>query len=221
MRWTGWIIGAGITLGTFVLGRKLFVLASKRRRESLEPTYQWGVPFASPTGVAWPVVTSSQNKLVVAHRTESGEVVGDLREGVSASRYFGARRESGIRQHAGIDLVSQPGDPILAMEDGKVIGSIGGYVGLDAVVIEHASLVAIYAEIAPGALKSTGLSPGDMISAGTRIGTAQSSPQGSMLHVELWEKGFAPKSFTPWMTGKLPAGLLDPSIYLLTLAAGS
>lgn len=180
--------------------------------------YNWGVPLARPTGRVWPVVTGDPNRLSVAYRDASGKI----HEGISTQRYFGASREGGVRRHAAIDLVANAGNPIVAMEDGRVLGSIGGYLGLDAVVIEHPQVVAVYAEIGNGALASAGLKPGDFVRAGQRIGTAAASSTGShMLHLELWTKTNPPKHFTRWLPSGVPAGLLDPSAYLLDLAARS
>jgi murein DD-endopeptidase MepM/ murein hydrolase activator NlpD len=175
-----------------------------------------GVPLAKPTGKVWPVLARPG---LVPYKAENGVVFNDSREGVSASRVFGSSREGGKRLHAGVDIAVNPGDGIVAMEKGKVIGRASGYVGLDAVVIEHPTVTVIYGEIAPGALETFGLTPGKTVEAGARIGTAARSSQGSMLHIETWQNGMAPTGFTEWRPGSPQPGLLDPTAYLLTLAA--
>jgi murein DD-endopeptidase MepM/ murein hydrolase activator NlpD len=202
-----------ILLGIGVACAAVYAIFSKKKYD----VSATDIPFAKATGVAWPVASDDPNVLAVAHRDRSGKIVEHVTEGVSAQRYFRSPRDGGSRFHAGIDLVARRGDPIRAMEDGIVLGSIPGYLGLDAVVVEHPSVVAVYAEIAPHSLALAGLKKGDAVFAGTPIGYGTTSSSGTMLHLELWERGHAPPSFTVWKPGYPPVGLLDPTIYLLAL----
>lgn len=201
-----------ILIGVGIIGLAAWAILTRRKLD----VFQSEIPFAKPTGTIWPVSTDDPHRTNVAHRTSGGTAVEEVKEGASAFRHFGASREGGVRYHAGVDLVAHSGDPILAMESGTVLGSIPGYVGLDAVVVDHPSVVAVYAEISPHSLSKAGLHPGDVVEAGTVIGYGATS-SGTMLHLELWEKGHAPPSFTVWRPGHPPAGLLDPTAYLLTL----
>jgi murein DD-endopeptidase MepM/ murein hydrolase activator NlpD len=131
---------------------------------------------------------------------------------------FGASRDGGARIHAGIDLGAFKGDPIVAIDDGVVLHRVTGYgigAGLQAVAIRHDDADYIYAEI------RTDMQPGQRVSAGQQIGTADLNGDGnSMLHLEAWEHGRAPKGFTPWYGGKPPpAGLLDVGELLETINA--
>jgi murein DD-endopeptidase MepM/ murein hydrolase activator NlpD len=175
----------------------------------------WGVPFAPATGDVWPVVGQPK---IVPYTAADGAIVGN------AGTAFHASREGGARYHAGVDLVCAPGDAVVAMESGRVVGQIPGFVRLGAVAIAHPTVVAVYAEIALDSLAAAGLKPGDTVSAGQRIGTgAQNYAGRSMLHLELWAPGHAPAAYTPWYqtAPAAPLGLLDPTPYLLALAAGA
>lgn len=177
----------------------------------------WGVPFAPTFGERWPVAPSSGANKTVSYTTADGAIVGN------AATRFHASRENGKRWHAGLDLVASPGDPIVAVAAGKVLGQIPGFVRLGAVVVQHAAAVAVYAEIALDSLAASGLKPGDAVESGQRIGTGALNYEGhSMLHFELWELGHAPAAYTPWMQGSPPpAGLLDPTAFALELAGAS
>lgn len=177
--------------------------------------FSWGVPFAPETAKVWPVVTKDPRGKAVPYLTESGTIVAPGGFDVSAERHFGARREGGARRHAGVDLVIKPGDHVVACKDGVVLGTIYGFAGLDAVVIDHGDFIAVYAEVAPGSLKKAGLAKGSSVKAGDTVAYGASSSNGTMLHLETWAPGHAPKAFTPWRTGSTPAGLLDPTKILL------
>ncbi len=135
---------------------------------------------------------------------------------------FGVSRSNGARLHAGVDLGAYPGNEIVAIADGVVLHAVSGfgilgedappagYVPLQAVAIRHGDVEMIYAEI------RVEVKPGQRVAAGQRIGRADRNGDGNtMLHLEVWQR--APKGFTPWETGKRPAGLLNPNDYLVGL----
>ena len=171
------------------------------------PTKDFGVPFAPATGRIWPVVGGERS---VPFTSPTGVVTGN------SGTMFHASRESGLRWHAGVDLQAAPGQKIAAMEDGVVLGFVPGFVGLDTVVVQHPSVVAVYAEVT----KALGLAVGAKVSAGQQIAVGTINKDGrSMLHLELWKTGNAPKGFVPWyQKDPPPRGLLDPTRYLLALA---
>ena len=120
-----------------------------------------------------------------------------------------ATAKMAARNHAGVDLNAFKGDKIVAISDGEVIGRLPGYeigAGLQAVSIRHADADYIYAEI-----KLHDLVPGQKVKAGEVIGHVELNDVGrSMLHLEAWETGTVPKSFTPWYAGSpKPKGLLE------------
>lgn len=207
-----WIVG-GAAVG--FIARAVFSARpmSTSSAIKLPAVKNFGVPFATPSGRIWPVTGGNRS---VPYTTPEGKVIGN---GATA---FHASRESGTRYHAGIDLQASPGQRIVAMEDGIIIGTIPGFVKLDAVVVQHAALVAVYAEVTLGSLIKAGLKPGDRVKAGQQIATGSINyDENSMLHLELWRTGFAPKFYTPWYSkNPPPAGLLDPTLYLLQLAKG-
>jgi len=203
-----WLLLAPIALVALALTRTASGAAALPRPHAKS----WGVPFAATVGRVWPVPAEPR---LVAYTDVSGVVHGN--GGVA----FHASREGGTRHHAGIDLPCAPGDAIVAMEDGVVLGSIPGFVKLDAVVVQHSRCVAVYAEVAFG-LAALGLKKGDRVKAGQTIAKGALNYEGhSMLHLETWAIGHAPAMYTPWRVGSPPPeGLLDPTEYLLTLAAG-
>ncbi len=171
----------------------------------------WGVPLAPSTGRVWPVVGGER---AVPFTRPDGGVQGN------AATRFHASRDG--RFHAAIDLPAAPGQSIVAMEPGVVVGQVPGFVRLGAVVVAHPQVVAVYAEIALDSLARSGLAPGSKVAAGQPIGVGALNDSGrSMLHLELWRPGFAPKGFVPWFTtNPPPPGLLDPTAYLLALRDG-
>ena len=184
----------------------------------------YGVPFARGRGKVWPVVTGAPARLSVPYFPLSSPttLIDPFGGAPVGARAFHASRESGKRWHAGVDLFASPGDAIVAMGDGVVVGPATGYVGLGALVVDHGSHVVLYGEmeLAPG------LKTGDVVKAGQRLGTARESlgtspgaVRSTMLHLETWERDHAPKAFTPWYQGSSPpTGLLDPTLFLLSTA---
>jgi murein DD-endopeptidase MepM/ murein hydrolase activator NlpD len=137
---------------------------------------------------------------------------------------FGASREGGKRLHAGVDLPTSKGSAIVAMVDGRIASFPSGYVGLDAIVIEHAPplvgvggiliSVILYAEFT----RDPKLVIGETVKAGQVLGVAAASAYGSMLHLEFWQ-GRSPSAFSVWPArDPRPNGLLDPTFDLQQLA---
>ena len=212
--------GKAVLLGAAGIGA-LFALRRAFGKPSFEEPFDWGVPFARPTGKVWPVAGRTPSIAEVPYRTLRGPVVHNDLQGVTSNRYFGASRDGGKRWHAGVDLHCDPGEEIVAMERGKILWKAPGYVGLDAIVIEHDKVAVLYGEVALGSLEAHGLRAGDVVEAGTKIATTAKSSSGSMLHIETWKKDYAPRSFTIVAPPSIPPGLLDPTRYLLTLAERS
>ena len=103
-----------------------------------------------------------------------------------APRYFGSRRDSGARRHAGIDFHFKNGKgiPVYAMQSGKVIEySSNFYGGMQAIAVQHADgTIARYCEI------NTNLRKGAKVTQGQQIATIGKSNIGgdTMLHLELY-----------------------------------
>lgn len=103
-----------------------------------------------------------------------------------APRYFGSRRDSGERVHAGIDFHFKNGKgiPVYAMQSGKVVEySSNFYGGMQAIAVQHADgTIARYCEI------NTNLRKGAKVTQGQQIATIGKSNIGgdTMLHLELY-----------------------------------
>lgn len=123
---------------------------------------------------------------------------------------FGDSRDSGKRQHGGVDVGAVMGDKVIAMGDGKVLWPVSGFrIGADlqAVAIAHDDADYIYAEIY---VDPKYMVPGTRVRSGQVIGKVGRNGDGNaMLHLEAWEPGYTPKGFVPWGTGQRPKGLLD------------
>lgn len=137
---------------------------------------------------------------------------------------FGTRRRHDV--HTGIDLYASIGEPVFAVEDGKVIeispftGEIAGFPWWEdtwAVYVEGNSGVVAYCEIKP----TPQLKVGDPVRQNRDcLGTVlkvlkkdKGRPQ-SMLHLELHRPGLT--RYPEWEIGKpCPEGVLDPTKYLL------
>ena len=177
----------------------LFSGSSENAIENIEKD-NWGVIYAPGKFSNWPVITS--NKSVPKTGPTS----------------FHASREHGKRYHAGIDLYAMPGDIIVAGSDGIFLNYVAGYVGLDAMLVQHGNINVLYGEFV--AIK--GFKSGDKITAGQKLGIMANSKGkspdavlSSMLHLETWDSSVKFDMFQPWKTSaKMPTGLLDPTRFL-------
>jgi len=137
---------------------------------------------------------------------------------------YGVQRKNHV--HEGIDLYCPAGTQVQAVEAGRVVAILpftGAQAGsdwwenTDAVLVEGASGVVVYGEIAP-ACKT-----GDMLAAGDTVGhvvTVLKKDKGrpmAMLHLELHAHGAreAPEWPSP---DKKPATLRDPTPFLKQVA---
>ena len=135
---------------------------------------------------------------------------------------FGAVRKHDI--HTGVDLYTYPGMPVLAVEDGVVVG-IEIFTGpraespwwneTEALLVEGVSGVVCYGELAV----QSGLEIGSKITQEQCLGcvkTVLKKDKGrprTMLHFELYQHGT--KETVWWRRGeRRPVNLLDPSEHL-------
>lgn len=176
------------------------------------------VPFAqSRTPVAnraWPVITKLASARVVSFQTVSGDIVG------ASGRRFLASRNGGARFHVGLDLYANQGDEVVACEDGRIVNYYPFYRTSKgdmsyALLIAHADLVINYGEVAETSRRDYGWSVGDRVRAGQKIGTISGT---AMLHFETYRSGTTANA--RWLpAGARPAALLNPTLYLLEIAA--
>lgn len=130
---------------------------------------------------------------------------------------FGAIRRHDV--HTGVDLYAEPGVAVFAVEDGVVV-AIEEFTGARAgspwwhdtlaVLVEGASGVVLYGELAPSVIVGARVERGDLVG---RVLTVLKRDKGlpmTMLHLELYEPGT--RASVWWLHGEpKPAELRDPS----------
>lgn len=197
----------------------------------LEPVQRTRVPFAEG-GLRphWPLATDDPLKLKVSYQD-----VRDLYHG-RYGRMFGASRKSTDehgntykRVHVGVDLFADPGDIVLAPEDGTVIAALPFYKGLGALYLRTDSgLVVNLGEIEDGSWRKFGIGSGDLekkgghrVVAGQPVAKVGTSNDGShMLHVETYDNAATVDEIRQkkmrWLAGDdPPEKVLDPTRYLV------
>jgi murein DD-endopeptidase MepM/ murein hydrolase activator NlpD len=207
--------------------------ANTYRPRFSSPAKPLGMPleFApAGTGLYWPVVTSDKKKGgVINYFTADGS----LAKGASPTGCFMGIRQNGMRVHLGVDLWSNPGDVVIAIEDGIVVASSTGYyTGEDhitkkpfstgCIFVKNKSngLVLNYGEVDeewvspkshPKTRPKKGFAVGEEIKAGQQIATiAINGSRGGMLHFETHKPGttwVAPH----WMRAEKPPEEIVPT----------
>lgn len=137
---------------------------------------------------------------------------------------FGVSRQH--HRHEGVDFYCPEGTPVQAVEDGVVV-RVMGFTGpkadspwwhdTDAVLIEGASGVVLYGEIAPQVKEGDRVSAGQVVGHIVQVLREDKGRPMSMLHLELHTAGT--RDCYEWTdeSGK-PPSLQDPTPYLLPLA---
>jgi len=201
----------GGALGLALRDRKggLFGTATQTRCGYVGPPPQQfrGVPFAVGDGCPqWPLI--SRRKPTVSYRTSGGAAVGNW------ARRFGAHR--GGRFHAGIDLYANAGDPVVAMEDGRVVAMTTFFHGTWALFLcTNSGITLNYGEIGRNSWRDFGIQKGSIVKKGQPIARVGLASGGShMLHFETY-RGCVTRN-RPWYKSKgAPSTLLNPTKYLL------
>jgi len=183
-----------------------------------------GVPFATgPKRPVWPIHPDSRNPRMyeVAYRDVHGKAHGNF-----GGRGFSAKRGSGARKHAGIDIYANGGDVVRAPESGVIIADqkfLGSIPGEDAMLIQGDSgTVILLGEIIPESMTTRfGLKEGSRVQAGDPVALVGTTQNGShMLHFETYVQGT--KRNRQWRANKSPpTELRDPTAYLLRARAGT
>lgn len=188
-----------------------------------------GVPFA-PIGVdsTWPVQTKSYSRLVTSYRTSGGW------HGYSGRSFKSKRHtdEGEVRQHAGVDLFAQDGDVVLAPEEADVLAILPFHHGSWAIyLITDDGRVINLGEVEKYSWRKYKIRPGDRVQMGQPLARiALMSGGGHMLHYEMYDSSVFPDRETlkqairdghfRWLDAdNPPAGLYDPTEYLLTAAS--
>jgi murein DD-endopeptidase MepM/ murein hydrolase activator NlpD len=231
------MLSRGMKIGLWVVAGGALVSAMRRPKKASRKTastspspsgdYPYprprtleGVPFAGgPAVPAFPVSSSSKHsrRLDISYKDVDGKYHGRW------GRIFGASRRDGARYHVGIDVFADPGDVIVAPEDGLVVGvqnfltSIDGS-GPDAMLIRGDSGVTVLlGEIDENAF---GVKVGDRVSRGQPVAKIQATAGGDhMLHFETYRNGVTHNEQW-WKGSPPPPDLLDPTDYLLRAKFG-
>ncbi len=193
----------------------------------LEPIAKTDRPFAvGGDRPVWPLRTYDDAKLRVSYE--------DVREKWHGSwgRIFGAKRTSTNddgskyhRVHVGVDLFADPGDVVVAPEDGEVIAALPFYKGTGAVyILTNSGIIVNLGEVAEGSWTKYGIPTGTKrvpVHAGDAVAKVGRSDDGShMLHVETYTPDTTTDEIRQgkmrWIAGEPgPANVLDPTRYLV------
>ena len=178
------------------------------------PPINRGVEFARGGARPFFPVQSSRNQRFgqVAYKDVNGSWHGNM------ARAFKANR--GGRYHVGIDLYADPGDVVVAPEDGTVVGRQTFYAGTGAMLIETDSgVVVLLGETKMGGADEFGLAIGSRVAAGQPVTRVARSTSGShMLHVETYRPGTT-KNYSWYKSSGVPSAVLDPTDYFLRAKA--
>lgn len=169
------------------------------------------VPFArsSASTKYWPLITRHPQATEVNTLLADGTISGSR-----SGRRFLADRANG-RYHVGLDLFCSQGDPVVAIEEGRIVNFYDFYQGTNALLVAHDGYVANYGEVEPHSLRTLGLTVGSNVRAGQQIGLVG---RLNMLHFEAYTTGVTANK--RWMkVDPRPAPLRNPSQLLLDLTA--
>lgn len=135
---------------------------------------------------------------------------------------FAASRKSGLRHHAGVDILAPKGAEVVAPEAGVLVRSqrFNGPQAHALLLQTKTGPVILLGEVLPGSWSEYGLDIGSAVERGQPIARVGINPGGStMLHYEMYREGTTRNH--QWMQGAPPPSeLLNPTVYLETAAAG-
>jgi murein DD-endopeptidase MepM/ murein hydrolase activator NlpD len=177
------------------------------------------IPFAPPpSGGYWPLRTAHPYGRQVTFRATDGSIVGSS-PGLRFLADRPARRVPPLRWHAGIDLLANPGDVVVACEQGTIVGRhhfLKRKTGEQTycVLIEHAGVVVNYGEVTKDSLTRHGLELHKDVKPGQPIAFVSGT---KMLHFETYIKGTTTSHRWSKDRARPPAELLNPTKYLLFL----
>lgn len=173
-----------------------------------------GIPFAE--GIrrpAWPVLSANPRYGEVAYRDVAGDSHGN------PSRRFGAARDGGSRNHVGVDLYADYGDPVLSMGRGTVVATQTFHLGSHAILVDYGDVVVLYGEVTPWSWDEFGVDVGSKVGKGDPIARVACMKweggvcKSHMLHLETYVAGSSRNR--RWYPGNPDPTILDPSLLLL------
>lgn len=199
-------------------GLALVVLAAyaPAGAEPIQASATITAPAAQPAPAArpyWPIVTGRTDWNTVSSQTDCVRL-----------RCFEAPRpvsrlDNPQRHHAGVDLFANPGDAVIAVEDGTIIGfypflrARTGEMSF-AILVAHGGYVANYGEVRENSLATRGLDIGSHVRAGQEIASVSDT---SMLHFETYQPGTR-RNYSWRYHEQRPAAVIDPTPRLQALA---
>lgn len=182
------------------------------------------VPFTpiAPAGSYWPVRTTHRSARLVSYM-HAGGVIGRPGRVFMAGRIGKSNGRTQARLHAGVDLFANINDVVVACEAGTIVNFSFFYTAASKqptykILIEHegSGVVVNYGEVRRDSLSKHGLRVGMRVEAGQPIGFVSDT---HMLHFETYAKGTR-SSHRWWKSdNQAPRELLNPTRYLLALAA--
>lgn len=186
---------------------------------ALEPASD-PAPFARSDAEVryWPVVTRNPRWQAVSLQRDDGAFEGAELRRFNAPRPA-ARADNPTRRHVGVDLFAEPGDAVIAVEDGRIVAfypflrAATGEMSY-ALIVAHGAYVANYGEVRGTSLSARGLAIGDTVRAGQEIAEISDTRQ---LHFETYLPGTTHSQ--SWPNGApRPSRVLNPTQLLIDLA---
>lgn len=177
-------------------------------------------PFAQSMAQVryWPVVTRSARWQTVSLQRDGGGFEGAELRRFNAPRPA-ARAQNPTRRHVGVDLFAEPGDAVIAVEDGRIVAfypflrAATGEMSY-ALIVAHHGYVANYGEVRETSLSARALVIGDQVRAGQQIAEISDTRQ---LHFETYLPGTTRSQ--SWTHGApRPAQVLNPTRLLIDLS---
>ena len=131
-------------------------------------------------------------------------------------RQFGALRDYGIRLHAGVDLLEDPGQAIFAVTKGKIINYQYFYEGTYVVTVDHQEFIIRYGEIKK---MYSDLKVGSAVQAGQKIALVGllAESLSSMLHLEKYSGKLTGPFWVEYGPYQRRADLIDPTQFIKSL----
>lgn len=136
---------------------------------------------------------------------------------ISFEGSFGAKRK--YDTHTGVDLYCNPGDDIFAIEAGVVVG-VFQFTGVECdspwwndtycVLIEGNSGVILYGEIKPDIYVGALVKEAERIGSAMQVLKEDKGKPTTMLHLELYKKGYCDNGVVWKLEEPQPEELLDP-----------
>lgn len=189
----------------------------------LDPTLEPAsdpAPFAQSRAAErfWPVSTNHPRWNEISYQREDGTFSGNELRRFNAPRPA-VQAANPTRRHVGVDIFANPGDAVIAVETGVVVGfypflrARTGEMSW-AIIVAHDGYVATYGEVREHSLSDRNIRIGDTIAAGREIAEISDTAQ---LHFETYIPGTTRNQ--SWRHGaSRPSRTLNPTRLLIDLA---